>query len=346
MSTTDAALALAATRRARRATLAAVARLAAARAWKRLNPASLTQSWDAGIGRDLYLLVSAAQNQAAEGATAYVDAVLRAQGFESEPEADVVAAALAGVASDGRPLPSLLYQAVIGTKANIGQGVGTQEALDAGMRQLQLIVETQVIDAGRVADGVAGNANRRGRGYVRVLTPPSCGRCAILAGRIYTMEKPFPRHPRCDCVHLPVGDRKAGNAYTTDTRSYFNGLSTEQQNRIFTNAGAQAIRDGADIAQVVNARRGMSVAGSWVQRLEGPELPGRTDLRLTHRGRVTSGHFTTEGVTRHGFAGRRLRASAAGRAVAPVRLMPEAIYQLASDRAEILSLLRRYGYIT
>lgn len=267
--------------------------------------------------------MSAAQNQAAEGATAYVDAVLRAQGFDSEPEADVVAAALAGVASDGRPLPSLLYQAVIGTKTNLGQGVSTQEALEGGMRQLQLIVETQVIDAGRVADGVAGNANRRGRGYVRVLTPPSCGRCAILAGRIYTMEKPFPRHPRCDCVHLPVGDRAAGNAYTTNTRSYFDKLGTAQQDRIFTKAGAQAIRDGADIAQVVNARRGMYSAGGLA--------------------------MTREGMSRRGLAGRSLRAGAAGRAVASAQLMrpmPEAIYQFASDRAEILSLLRRYGYIT
>jgi hypothetical protein len=194
--------------------------------------------------------------------------------------------------------------------------------MEAGLRQLQLIVETQVVDAGRVADGVATVTNRTARGYVRVLTPPSCGRCAILAGRVYGSERAFQRHPRCDCQHLPVGDPRLGDKYTESAKSYFDSLGREQQNRIFTNAGAEAIRDGADPAQVVNARRGMYSAGGVA--------------------------MTREGITRRGVAGRALAASgaAAGRRTVPVRLMPEAIYQLASDKAEVLSLLRRYGYIT
>ena len=37
----------------------------------------------------------------------------------------------------------------------------------------------------------------------------------------------------------------------------FNGMSEEEQDKVFGHADAQAIRDGADIYQVVNAHRGM-----------------------------------------------------------------------------------------
>jgi hypothetical protein len=128
----------------------------------------------------------------------------------------------------------------------------------------------------------------------------------------------------CDCQHLPVGDPRLGDKYTETARGYFDSLRREQQDRIFTKAGAQAIRDGADPVQVVNARRkdAMYSAGGLA--------------------------YTREGITRRGVAGRALAASgaASGRRTVPVRLMPESIYQLASDKAEVLSLLRRYGYIT
>src|SRR5690348_18342012 len=37
-----------------------------------------------------------------------------------------------------------------------------------------------------------------------LLNPPSCQRCAILAGRWYRWSQGFLRHPRCDCVNLPA----------------------------------------------------------------------------------------------------------------------------------------------
>jgi hypothetical protein len=203
------------------------------------------------------------------------------------------------------------------------------------------MVDTQVTDAGRVGDGTAGISRRKVRQYVRILTPPSCARCAILAGVEYSMERAFQRHPRCDCIHMPIGTPEAAKGLLFNVKDYFLGLSTAEQNRIFTNAGAQAIRDGADVNQVVNARRGMSTAGGFLSRREGPELFGRNDLTVTHRGRVTSGGFTTEGITRHGFAGRRMMKEGITR-----RIMPETIYRIASDREEILRLLRRYGYIS
>lgn len=69
----------------------------------------------------------------------------------------------------------------------------------------------------------------------------------------------------------------------------------------------EALDNGADLSQVVNSRRGKS--------------------KMT----------TTEGTTRRGVAGRRLQ----GRQ----RLTPDAIRELASDRAEAIDLLRKHGYI-
>lgn len=308
-------------RQTRRAQLALAARLGTARLWRRLDPHRLTQSWDAQIGRDLLLIVAAAQAKAAQGSDFYVATALGLQGFASDPDGAMVAESVAGIASDGRALASLLYQPVITTKSWLGDGMSLGEALDGGLRQLQMIVETQITDAGRVADGVSTVANRRSRGYVRVLTPPSCARCAVLAGNVYASEKPFERHPRCDCQHVPVGDTDTGKSMARSPRDYFNSLAAHEQNRIFTVAGAEAIRDGADIAQVVNARRGMYSASSGLR-------------------------YTTEGMSRRGLARRGLVAASGGRFLAPVRLMPEAIYDIASNREEVLRLLRRFGYIT
>lgn len=92
----------------------------------------------------------------------------------------------------------------------------------------------------------------------------------------------------------------------TNPRAYFDGLSEAEQDRIFTQAGARAIRDGADMSQVVNARRGMFTAGR---------------RRLTR-----------ESITRFGVA-------------RPGRLMPEQIYTQAGTRDEAITLLRQHGYL-
>lgn len=298
-------LALAAARRKAREQLAARAALSAARLWRRLAIASLTQSWDGGTGRDLFLLASGAQLAAAGGAGQYADQALAFQGISGGgASGEPVPGAFAGIASDGRPLQSLLYQPVISTKERIGLGMDAHTSFGIGQRELQRIVVTQVTDAGRTSDGVGIMSRYKAKGYVRVLTPPSCARCAILAGAYYSAEKAFPRHPRCDCIHLPIGDKGIVPGVITNVGDYFKSLSEGEQRRFFTTAGAQAIRDGANINQVVNARLGMSTAGGV--------------------------KTTTSGITIHGKN----------------RLMPEAIYALASDRDEALRLLKRYGYLS
>lgn len=249
----------------------------------------------------------------------YVDAAVREQGETPDPVGEVDPRALTGIASDGRPLQTLLYEPIIRTKVLIGQGQPVDQALAGGFRQMTMIVSTQILDAARQAQIVAMKADRKVTGYYRTLSSNPCSRCAVLAGKWFATAAAasFLRHPRCNCGCTPATDRGRGPATTPG--SYFRSLSTAQQDRVFTKAGAQAIRDGADISQVVNARRGMQSAA---------DIFGRpTDI-------------TREGITRRGIAGRRLGDSSQG-----IRLMPESIYRDATDRDDAIRLLRRFGYI-
>lgn len=128
----------------------------------------------------------------------------------------------------------------------------------------------------------------------------------------------------------------------------FAQMDAAEQDKAFTKAGAEAIRLGANIGQVVNSRRGMRQASVF----------GRDVL------------ITTEGTTKRGFAGKRLmnqgaktRREEAGLAIRQTangpelrrvhqtrvitpRLMPEAIVQAAKgDRDEAIRLLHRFGFI-
>lgn len=256
------ALAVAAGRRSRQAALARAAAAAAQTAWSRIDRRSIGQSWLRLLAQPLVLLITA-QLHAAETADTYVEDVLAAQGILTDAAGVVRPQALAGVASDGRQLHTLLYQPAITALRQIDAGATPARALDAGAVNLDMLVRTQVADAGRVATGIAIAARPR-VGYTRVLTPPSCSRCAILGGKYYRWSTGFQRHPRCDCVHVPATRETSGDLIS-NPRAYFDSLTLAEQNRIFTNAGAAAIRDGADMGQIVNARRGMTSAGTTTE---------------------------------------------------------------------------------
>lgn len=117
-------------------------------------------------------------------------------------------------------------------------------------------------------------------------------------------------------------------------KAYFSSLSAAEQNRIFTVAGAQAIRDGASITTVVNARRGMYTASAY----------GRA-VRATREGTTRRGAF---------YRAERLRAiqrglvprSGRGFRLRTPRLAPEEIYRLAGSRSEAIAMLHRFGYLS
>lgn len=280
-----------------------LATIAAVRAqWRRMGN-DYDASW-ARIGPNVLTLVTAAQLSAARSSVEYVPAVLDELGIDPTPVAEVSPRAFAGIASDGRPLDSLLTYATVVAKAR---------GLDAGGKFLDRAVQTQVADARRVSAGVGITVRPKVTGYVRMLNPPSCGRCAILAGRHYRWSAGFRRHDFCDCTHIPANEDVAGDL-TTDPTAYFKSLSAADQDKHFGAASARAIRDGADMNQVVNADRSMYTAG------------GRK--------------FTREGVTKRGVAGKRLGTSTKG-----IRLTPEQVYADAVDREDALRLLKRFAYI-
>lgn len=296
----------------------------AAQLWRQVDPGRIGASWLSLIGRMMLVLVGG-QRAAANRADGYLDTVLDAQGISPASLARVKAAALAGVASDGRDLAGLLYRPTITALIGIRDGATVERALAAGAVTLDMIARTQVADAGRVADQVATVARPAATGYTRMVVGRTCSRCIVLAGQFYRWNTGFDRHPKDDCVHIPSRENISGDI-RTDPKAIFKSMSVAEQDQVFTKAGAAAIRDGADIAQTVNARRGMSTAGTG--RL------ARNDAGL---------YATTEGATRRGFAGQRLGARPGQRAE---RLMPESIYELAGgNRDEAIKLLRQHGYL-
>src|SRR5690606_41647788 len=60
-------------------------------------------------------------------------------------------------------------------------------------------------DTGRTAEKMAGHSLLVS-GYVRMLNPPSCGRCVILAGTETSSRTAFKRHPGCDCRNIPAAE--------------------------------------------------------------------------------------------------------------------------------------------
>lgn len=300
--------------------ISALTTAAAERALRRLKMNDLDGSWPE-VGALMYVILSRGQLAAAESARLYVPQALAEQGIPDDPEFDVRPRAFSGVASDGRPLESLLYAPVAAAKRSLS--LGAPRPLDAPTVTLRRIATTQTADAARMATSVGAYARTSVTYYTRMLNPPSCSRCAILAGRVYKNNEGFLRHPHCDCVHVPTREDMAGDL-TTDPDAYFKSLSKAEQDRIFTKSGAQAVRDGADLGQVVNARRGMRTVAGEQRRAFGARI-------------------TNEGITRRGFA-----VNAPGSTVARrrgVRLAPEAIYEVASDRADAVRLLRANGYI-
>lgn len=199
-----------------------------------------------------------------------------------------------------------------------------QRLADEMLAGLDLFVQAEVIAAGADAASVEIAAGPEWTNYVRVLDLPSCDRCVILAGRIYRDLDGFPRHPRCDCQHWPVeswAEAEAAGLVTDPMVAFERG-----QVRGLSKADTQAIRDGADIQEVVNAKRGGGRRPKGMTNAITAEIFGRTVKA------------TTEGTTRRAEWRRK-------NPKLPIRLRPESIYEHAEDRNDALRLLRLYGYI-
>jgi hypothetical protein len=254
-------------------------------------------------------VVTEAQTRAAQDALDSIDPMLDEQAIVAPPAGLFAAASFAGTASDGRPLETLFAQA-------------------KDLFTLGLMIATQIQDAARQA-AATSIADRPNIGYVRMLNPPSCERCVVQAGKFFRYNQGFLRHPKCDCRHVPTLENVAGDL-TTDPDAYFASLTREEQDRTFTKSGAEAIRLGANVGQVVNARRrtsGMSFA----------QVPA---VKRDSRGNL----YTTEGTTRRSIAYLQQKGLRQNGDV-QMRLMPETILMRAKDREDAQRLLRLYGFI-
>lgn len=277
------------------------------RVWALVDPLSVVGSWVAQrLAEQIFVLLSMGQMTSATNGAGMVAAV--ADDYGIEPPDPIDPFAFAGIASDGRDLETLLISPIVSTLQAQRRGTDPTESLAHGAETLTTIVQTQVADAGRVASQVSITATPGLTRWVRMLKLPSCARCAILAGRVYRWSNGFDRHPRCDCTHIPLAEDD-GDDLRTDPMAYFNSLSRADQDKYFTAGGAEAIRLGGDINQVVNVRR---YATSVSKATDGVKV-------------IPTGRGRRRGV----------------------RPMPESLIEAANgDRGEAVRLLTRAGYIS
>lgn len=304
--------------------VAAAASRAARGMWLQADRGNLLASWTGLLGGVL-AVVAASQLTAAQSSESWLERLLGED--PDRPQSDRLdPASLVGVDGTGRPLGGVLMAPVWSALRMVTAGAPLVQAMARGQLLLDVIVRTAVADTGRSADSVAMISRPAVTSYIRVVEGGACSRCLVLAGREYSVSAAFQRHPRCHCGMEPVTREHRPTAQ--DPQKVFDDMSEEQRRRTFGDAGAKAIADGADIGQVVNARRGMSSATVYGRTLQ----------------------TTSEGVTRRGLAGKRLgdfqkvpgqRLSISQRP----RLMPEEIFRIADDRAHALRLLRQHGYL-
>lgn len=301
----------------------------------------LDASWRR-IGPRIAALVAAAQLGAARDGIAYVGEALAEQRIDVEPDFASAPGGFAGVAYsvDGLlagDLDALLYGSVV--HARTADADSLSGRLAAGRTLLQTVVPSQVADAARMASGSQIFA-RPEIGWVRMVNPPCCRRCATLAGRHYKHNAGFDRHPQCDCRHVPTYEAR------TDDVGYIIG---PEDVRDLNKIERQAIADGADMDQVINAKR------------------VKVDRDGTSRPSVSpDGLWTSEGTTRAGWASyvqreiARQRGEIAKETATHVgkrgyvanyvvrrtrRPTPEAIYRYSESREEAIRLLAANGYI-
>jgi len=270
--------------------------------WAKVDPNAVAEHWGRLLPR-VTKLVQAGQFKAADMSNEYMRELL------GHLEAEVIPERFAGQTPDGRNLMSLLARAIPTALWRRDDGDSQRTAMARAGAFLNMVTRTVIADTGRQADQAAMVGNRQVTSYVRVVELPACARCIILAGREYSVSTGFQRHPNCDCTMEPVTKRKAG--YTLDAMDMFERMSPEQRRKVFGEAGAKAIDDGANIYSVVNARKAMDTV----------EMFGRK-VQVTHVG-----------------TGPRNKPRR------PPRLMPEEIYKQAEDRTHAIRLLYKYGYL-
>lgn len=287
------------------------------------------------ISSNVEAILRRAQRRLIRQAVAYTPAVLEDTGQLDSmlPLAEINPAGLVGLTGAGMPVGYVTSYAPIRAKQAVEKGADPFAALTQAGNWLAMTAMTTLSDTGRAVESLGMYAHETDY-YVRMLVPPSCGRCVILAGRRYRLRDAFPRHPECDCRHIPASEALAGDL-TVDPRAYFDSLDEAGQAKfVGSKANAAAVRDGADINQLVNAyrrsRAGLSIAQTPLEKRYGLKFTtaGATDRSWTAQQQVGLG-----------------QRSAVRSATPRARLMPESVYANAASRDDALQMLRSNGWI-
>ena len=298
--------------------------LAIRNVWPQFDPANINASFGSILAQ-LVSFLAAGQVAVARQAQQYVPRVLGELDLDDgRPEGVSRPVAFIG-SSSGLTLPETLDTVRLRALHAAAEG---GDSAGSGLALLEGIARTQIADAARLATSTEIAVRPWVTGSVRLLNPPACDRCILLAGKFYLWSDGFPRHDNCDCRHIPASEDVAGDL-RTDPDAYFRSLTEAEQDKAFGKARAQAIRDGADMGQVVNSRSGVSTA----------QVFGR-DVRVTASGTTSRGAFGRAQRDLSKQRGERYRRSRTP------RLTPESIYKLAKDREDAIRLLRFYAYIT
>lgn len=317
------------------------------RLWRQMDADDLDGSWER-VGPRVEQATSAVVAANLAGASGLTNKLARTDGMAGDA---LLPEAFAGVDGSGRSLGGALRGAVVTTKQAIGVGTSIADAMIAGGSYLALMVKSAIADLERSGSMTAATGKGYVR-YVRLVNPGACSRCAILAGSD-RFSSDFQRHPACRCSTVPVRDGAMPSGFITDPSDYFDSLSPAEQERVFTKAGAEAIRAGADPVAVVNARSGANRKPMSGVTTYKPTRIQRSVIGRGPDGQPILGYVTSAGTSRRGSYGRtqeRLGASVirgSGRysTVTRPRLMPESIIALTDDVETRRLLLRDAGYL-
>lgn len=281
------------------------------------------------FGPAIIAKVLVAQGFLASEAAAFVPAVIAAtEGVvATDAAAQTNTAALVGVTGGGFAVADSLAAVSLVALQAVAGGATTTKALETSASWLQQTVGTILADTERSSGAVTRYTRKVG--YIRMVNGGACGRCVILAGRWYRQNAGFLRHPACRCFGIPASENVAGD-WQTDPLEYFHSLNDAQQIKLMGSvANAQAVRDGANMGQIINAyrrSRGMSFAQ------KSPIVAYKGDK------------YTRSGTTKRAAAfqaQKRLRQNGKP----GMRLMPESIFRVAKSREDALRLLNLYGWI-
>ena len=308
----------------------------------------LDGSVDASAGATA-ALITQYQERAAEYGAEAVAASEDIYGVPLEDRTpDIVPLAFAGVThgttydmgDGGMPNEYVVHHSSDIMKRGIMAGLGRELVMEAGFTYMRTMAASLTADAARNAGMTKAGTSTVLTDYVRAVQPGACSRCIILAGK-ETNEVTFRRHPQCRCYAMPVPAIDDGSI-GVDPKAYFDALSPEEQNKRFTKAGAEAIREGANMGRVVSARAGAdgiawNSHGAGKDRARGARMQKR--IIGTRKDGTPIEVYATWALTSR--RGRKLYRYEAGK-----RLMPESIMARANgDKAEFRRLLRYYGYM-